>query len=476
MQKRAPNLLYVFADQLARMHCGFAGSSKAATPNMDSLAASGVEVTHAVSNTPVCAPYRASLFTGKHTTTTGMVINELRMNPHHRCIGHVLTEAGYDTAYIGKWHLWANQLGHHHEVRNSFIPPGPYRLGFDGFWAAYNFHHEYFGAYYHRDTPERLYYGEGVYEPDGQTNLAIRFLEQAANSGRPFALFVSWGTPHDPWNDENVPEAWRRLFADVRFPHPPNFVRRNDPRADAWGRIRPDEWDRIEDWRRNYYAMTANLDWNLGRLLAALSRLGLEADTLVVFTSDHGELFGAHGRRAKNIFYEEAIRVPFLARFPGVIPSGSRMHAPLGVPDIMPTLLSLLGLESGIPGEVEGRDLSAALRGQSPDRDRDGDPVLLQGCGPVADFADGYEWRAVRDRRYTYAVCRSDGAEFLFDNEADPWQLHNRIDDRGLCGVRKRLRTWMERKMDELDDTFEACTWYRDHWTRDRIVLRGAKD
>ena len=125
-----PNLLYILADQLGRNHCGYAGADKAHTPNIDCLASMGVDFVNAVSNTPVCAAHRASLFTGKYTTSTGMVINELRMDPDHECIGHVLTRSGYETAYIGKWHLYADQLGHHHDPRNSFTPPGPDRLGF----------------------------------------------------------------------------------------------------------------------------------------------------------------------------------------------------------------------------------------------------------------------------------------------------------------------------------------------------------
>ncbi|MEM3515780.1 MAG: sulfatase-like hydrolase/transferase, partial [Saccharolobus sp.] len=108
-----PNLVYVFADQLRYDACGFTRNKKARTPNIDKLTTEGTSLTNAVSGHPVCAPYRASLFTGKYTTSTGMVINELRMNPNHRCFAHILTENGYETAYIGKWHLWANQLGNH---------------------------------------------------------------------------------------------------------------------------------------------------------------------------------------------------------------------------------------------------------------------------------------------------------------------------------------------------------------------------
>ncbi len=201
----SPNLLYIFADQLRYRSCGYAGDPLARTPNIDALAEESLSFSNAVSGHPVCAPYRASLLTGKYTTSTGMVINELRMNTNHRCIGHVLTENGYDTAYIGKWHLWANQLGHHYDVENSYTPPGPDRLGFDGYWAAYNFHHEYVDAYYHTDSPEKITL-KG-YEPDGQTDLAIERLRAATDLQKPFAMFLSYGTPHDPW----VARMCRRL-------------------------------------------------------------------------------------------------------------------------------------------------------------------------------------------------------------------------------------------------------------------------
>ena len=119
---KQPNLIYIFADQLRRDACGYAGSEYHLTPNIDAMAAESLEMTNAISGHPVCAPYRASLFTGKYTTSTGMVINEIRLNPDHRCIAHVLGDAGYEREYIGKWHLYANQLGHHEEVKNSFVP------------------------------------------------------------------------------------------------------------------------------------------------------------------------------------------------------------------------------------------------------------------------------------------------------------------------------------------------------------------
>jgi len=468
--KRPPNLLFVFADQLGRNHCGYAGAQQARTPCLDRLAAQGADFFNAVSTMPVCAAFRASLMTGKYPTSTGMVINELRMNPCHECFGHVLTRGGYETGYIGKWHLYANQLGHHHDPKNSFVPPGPNRLGFDGYWAAYNFHHEYYRAYYHTDSEEKLSYGDGVYEPDGQTELALDFIRRSAPSEKPFALFLSYGTPHDPWSATNVPAAYRAMFRDAAIPNPPNYQDKNDPYADQWGRLSPGQRRQLEAWRRNYYAMTANLDWNIGRLLGALDEAGLTEETLVVFTSDHGEMFGAQGRRAKNIFYEEAARVPFLMRWPGVIPEGAASDACLSTVDILPTVLSLLGLP--VPQAAEGMDLSACARGvQGPEPEA----ALLQNTGACAAWEDGHEWRALRDKRFTYAIYRVDRSEHLYDNQKDPYQMTNLAGDPAHTGRLEGCRTLLAERLAALNDGFAASTWYRDHWIADRIILRGAK-
>ena len=466
-----PNLVYVFADQLRYQSCGYAGDAKARTPNMDRLSTEGVNFCNAVSGSPMCAPYRASLFTGKYASSTGMAINELRMNPNHDCLGHVLHQNDYQTHYIGKWHLWANQLGNHDDPRNSYIPPGPHRLGFDGDWAAYNFHHRYFNAYYHRNSPEKI--PLPGYEPEGQTDMAIKAIAalREASPEKPFALFLSIGTPHDPWTQDNVPAADYELFRDVNFPLPPNYRTENDPLGDTWAQMSPAERRKLPEWMRIYYAMTTNLDRQLGRLLRAIDELGLRDNTLFVFTSDHGEMFGAQGRRAKNIFYEEAVRIPFLIRWPGHIPAGHVSDACLNTPDIMPTLLSLMHLP--IPDEVEGTDLGPAAQGNCAQADEP-DAAFMQGMGCTAKWEDGYEWRALRTKRHTYAVHRADGSEKLFDNVADPFQMRNLIGEPTSASLRDALREMLKARMAALNDTFETCTWYRDNWTEDRTILRTA--
>ena len=169
-----------------------------------------------------------------------------------------------------------------------------------------------------------------------------------------------------------------------------------------------------------YYAMTANLDKNFARLLQALKELDMEEDTIVVFTSDHGEMFGAHGRRNKNIFYDEAARIPFLMRVPKY--SAKKSGAPISNVDFMPTLLELLGVP--VPADVEGMSVAGLIRGTD---NREPEYAFLQNTGPCAIWGDGHEWRAVRDRKFTYAIFRLDGKEELYDNQSDPYQMNNLV-------------------------------------------------
>ncbi|MCD6303654.1 MAG: sulfatase-like hydrolase/transferase, partial [Planctomycetes bacterium] len=327
----------------------------------------------------------------------------------------------------------------------------------------------YYNAYYHTDTPKKISYGPGVYEPDGQTDLAIDFIRRVGGKGRPFALFLSYGPPHDPWSLKNVPPKYYDMFEGVSFPNPPNYKPNNDPYADAWGRLSAAQRAKLPAWRRIYFAMAANLDWNVGRLLAALERAGLADDTIVVFTSDHGEMFGAQGRRAKNIFYDEAARIPLLIRWPGKIkPSVS--DVPICNVDFMPTLLGLMKLP--IPREVEGMDLSHCALGRPGPVPQ---AAFLQNTGACAIWEDGHEWRALRNGRYTYAIYRVDKHELLFDNVRDPWQMTNLANDPKHRSAIEGFRKMLAKKMASLNDGFEASTWYRDHWTKNRIILRAAR-
>lgn len=470
-----PNLVYVFADQLRADVLGCYGDVKAITPHIDGFARQAVNFTNAVSVTPVSAPYRSCLFTGKYTSSTGMVINEINMNPNHRTLAHVLKDAGYDLGYIGKMHL-------NDQHRRSY-KKGPERMGFDGYWAAYSFHHESYTAYYYTDGAngeEEKVDLRGQYGPEVFTGLALDYMKKAAAGEKPFALFLSWNPPHDPWRKENVPAECYEKFKDTSFFLPENFKSMPDPYMDRY----PQEFFKGDSaWRdsfirgggfqetmRCYYAMVHSIDTQFGRVLAQLDSLGLADNTIVVFTSDHGEMFASQGRMYKLTFYDEAARIPFLVRYPPLQTKG-RSEACLNTPDIAPTLLGLMGLHRDIPEEMEGADLSFILR-----QEEGTEPpfAFLQGMGHTYQWKDGYEWRAVRTGRYTYARYLRDGSELLFDREKDPHMKRNLIDEKEYRPVLSTLRTQMKEKMAELKDEFKPCTWYRDHWMYKNYSIRAA--
>lgn len=474
MTHSKPNLIIILADQLRYKSCGFAGDPIAKTPNIDNFSTQGVNFANMVANSPVCTPFRASLLTGKYATSTGMVINEVRINPNQKCLGHIVSDAGYQTCYIGKWHLYANKLGDHMNPANSYVPPGPDRLGFDGYWAAFNFHHDNYGMYYHENSPEKIFYGENVYEPDAQTDMMIHWIQNQDKS-KPFTAVLSYGTPHDPWTDDNAPKEMEGVFQESDFSDPPNVRMANDPFSDLWARTGETFWKNLNTYKKNYYAMTTNLDHNFGRLLIALRESGLEDNTIVVFSSDHGEMFGAQGRRAKNIYYEEAARVPLLIRWPKSIQPKNTSNACISTVDIMPTLLGLMDLP--VPDDVEGMDCSDIAKtgvGTGPDF------AFLQGAGATANWSTGHEWRAVRNSKYTYAVHRENDkkglerTEKLFDNQDDPYQLKNLAGEKEHKRVLKKLRKKMNKKMKSLNDKFPESTWYRDNWLEDRKIVRTA--
>ncbi len=469
---KKPNIVFVFADQLRYQSCGFNGDNNAITPNLDKFAEGSTNLIQAVSSMPVCSAFRASLLTGKYTTSTGMVINELRMNTNHKSIAHCLTEAGYNTGYIGKWHLYSNQLGNHEDANNSYIPVGADRLGYDGYWAAYNFHHTYYGTYYHLNSKKKIFHKKNTYEPDAQTDLAIDFIKNHKDDKSPFYLTLSYGTPHDPWEKNNVPKMYYDMFKNKTLGPSKNYSNSLDPYGDSWSNEHKTK-RMIAEWMRVYYAMTTNLDWNFGRLISSIEDAGIIDDTIIIFTSDHGEMFGSHGRMKKNIFYEESIRVPFLIQWRNKLSSGLKLDTLLSTVDIMPTILGLVDVE--IPKEVEGTDLSLVLKRKTFD-----EPLFafLMNTGACAIWEDGHEWRAIRDKKYTFAVYRGSKdlprKELFFDNINDPFQLKNLIDNSKYLTEINRFRNFLIDKMNQLNDQFPASSWYLKNWIQNRNIKSTA--
>lgn len=414
-----PNILFVFADQMRGQDMRCAGNADIRTPNLDRLAGEGTLFTNTISNCPLCVPARGSLITGRHALSHRAVSNDLPLPEEEVGIAEALKPLGYRTGYIGKWHLDGIP-------RDKFTPAGRRRHGFD-YWAAWECHHQYFKGRYHRDTPEPIPI-EG-YEPDFQTDLAIEFMKESV--AQPFCLFVSWGPPHDPY--DLVPEKYRSLYAPDKITLRPNATTPNT-RAIA-----------------DYYAAITALDWNVGRMMDAVDRLGIRDNTIFVFTSDHGDMLWSHGARNKEQPWEESILIPLIVRWPGHVPAGRKSDVLISIVDMAPTLLGLARAEA--PHAVEGVDLSRAVRGENMDEPRS---VFIYLPMPAQQaFAMGIgEWRGVRTKRHTYARWRDGRGWVLYDNREDPYQMRNLVDDPASQEVRSSLEAELQYWLGRTNDRF----------------------
>ena len=415
--RRSPNVVVVFADQMRASAVGYAGVEGVVTPHLDRLAGRGARFSRATSNTPICSPARASLLTGLHTLSHGVVTNDIQLRTDVTSIAHRLNGAGYRCGYIGKWHLDGSDRG-------GFTPPGPRRQGFDDHWAVANCNHHYYDAYYYLDDDPEPVWIDG-YEPDAQTALAVDYIEARAREDDPFCLFLSWGPPHCPYLE--VP---RRHFDR----YPPDAIRLK-PNA-------PEYADR--ELIAGYYAHITALDENLGRITDAVERAGIAGDTIIVFTSDHGDMLFSQDRGWKYKPWQESVGVPLVIAWDGHVPAGRHVRTPVSLVDVMPTLLGLAGV--AVPESVEGVSLAPLVLGESAV-----EPASVFIDLPVSAPALSYpEWCGVVTATHTYATFR-DGPWIAYDDRNDPHQLHNLVGSKPLVAeLQRELEGWLER----LDNPF----------------------
>ncbi len=430
MTKR-PNIVYVLADSHRAQAMGYMDADPVRTPNFDAFAVESVKLTHCVSNKPICSPHRGMLLTGLYPHRSGVPQNcnsdrpDSYLRPETRCWSDVLADNGYSLGYIGKWHLdfpddqphaWLSNRKARARQWDAFTPPGPRRHGFS-FWYAYGCCNTHLQPHY--------WTGDGgidgridveQWSVEHETDVTIRFLrnENGAyrDEGKPFALVVSPNPPHGP--HQFVPERYRDIYRDT-----PAEQLLNRPNA----QLETEQGVEALAVAADYFAMCTGVDDQFGRLLAEIDALGLREDTIVIFTSDHGEMLGSHGRMHKSVWYDESMLVPFLLRAPGrAVPRWDDLL--LSTPDLCPTLLGLAGLTEQIPAGVQGVDLSEVLcTGQGP---RPAEALYFAGDPFAPDSA-----RGLRTHRYTYVVRGlgdGPGERLLFDSQADPYQMTNIAD------------------------------------------------
>ncbi len=432
-QQETPNIVYVFADQWRASAFGYAGDPNIKTPNIDRLAAEGLNFKNTVAVTPLCTPYRASLMTGRYPTSTGIFLNDLYLPSNELCMPEILKDAGYSTAYIGKWHL----DGH---GRSTYIPPER-RQGWDYWKGAECDHNNYHSHYYTGDFDEKLYW-EG-YDAFAQTSDARKYIIEEADEDQPFILMLSYGPPHPA--SSPAPEEYRALYPIDEIELPRNV---------------PDEYHEEARLRlHHYYAHGTALDRCVGDLMQTIEEAGIAENTIFVFTSDHGGMLRSHGLpyEWKQVAWDESAHVPFLLRFPAVHGHQGRVvETPMNTPDILPTLLGLTGVK--IPESVEGDNFSSVITKGIELQDRS---VLYMSVAPIVGQGEAH--RSIRTKRYTY-VRNLEGPWLLFDDLQDPWQRNNLIGKAEHASLERELDAKLQDHLQKIGDDFSPPQSYIEKW------------
>lgn len=444
--QKKPNVIYILADQWRSTAFGYAGNNQVKTPHIDSFSREAVIFKNCVSVCPICTPYRAALMTGRYPTSTGMFTNDLYLPEKELCMAEIFKKAGYSTAYYGKWHL---------DGHGRFNNVQPYRRqGFD-YWKASECSHEYnHMLYYENDDPEVKYWKQ--YSPFAIEEDAEKYLEKVSKDENPFLLFISLATPH--FSKDQAPEKYQEMYPPSQLKLPENAVTDNFPN--------------IKQELQHYYAHCTATDEAIGRLISKIKALELFDNSIIIFTSDHGEMMGSHGvrPREKQVAWDEAAKVPFLIRYPHIGGNaGKETFTPITTPDILPTMLSLAHVP--IPGTIEGKDVAAVIKNPAKQIDR---AVLFMSVYPTTR-AKFTEYRAIKTNRYTY-VRTPEKAILLFDNRSDSFEMNNLIDDLDYKSLKSKMESLLQKELKLIgDENFQHGQYYLNKFGFHDIAKNGGE-
>ncbi len=491
---RRPNILLLLSDQHRREAMGCYGNAQVHTPHLDALAQDGTRCDQAVSCYPLCGPFRAALQTGQHPHVNQVQTNDDEIRHDLPTLAQHFNDQGYATAFFGKGH-WCRK------VKPGYVKPDE-RLGWQH-WIGWNNGHEDYDlpTFNENDNPwldaptpvdrppHDLYWPREHtyatrYAPQVQTTQMQEWVE-GLDDQTPWLAQVNWGPPHNISNlpgfsDPEVMDLSRRLNHELglglaeeifesfipwltSFPQslvspvvPSCYLDRYDPRQ---LKVPPNVAQALHPlmrWQlREYYAQITALDDLVGRIRSWLETTSRDRDTLVIYTSDHGDYLGSHanphralitgqGIRGKGSPHACSTRVPLIAWGPGHLPSGVSLQAPIGTLDLMPTLCGLAGINPD--ASLPGRDLSQALyKGDEPENA----PQLL----------GMYHWRSVYDGRFMYAVQGHDENSvmkpwLMFDRAEDPHEQFNLIDHPDHADRCNDMHLLLRNLLDEAGDPF----------------------
>lgn len=464
---RRPNILILHTDQQRWDTIRYGGNEHIHTPNLDALAERGALFQNFFCNSPVCMPSRHSMLSGQYPSAIGSTCNGIEMDEDVLTIHKVLKPYGYHTASNGKLHF------KNHANRDHRAPHPTY--GFDQLIVSDDFgcYDDAYMKWVEEKDPSQVenclstscpaWTGEPLVVP-GREHLmhkpyvfpgpeelthsafvaeeTISYIER--HKEEPFFAIAGFFSPHSP---VNPPQRFVDMYEPSTLPLP--FMNEGEDRYD----LSADEWRRV---KAHYYGLISHIDDQIGRILTALDEAGLRDETLIVFTSDHGDHMGDHGMVGKGTPYDSCNRIPLIVSYPGHIPEGEVYHEIVEGVDLAPTLIDYGGVQ--IPPVMQGRSFRPLLEGRAyePRTSAYIEIRIPRGHAETKDVT-GRSWKGLRTQDYEYAVY-DDGRELLFDLEEDPHELDNVSDDEEYGDALHRMHEEMVRRWFDVEVQYPKRT------------------
>ncbi|MCD7806733.1 MAG: sulfatase-like hydrolase/transferase [Lachnospiraceae bacterium] len=435
-----PNIIFYFSDQQRADTLGCYGQKLKITPNVDQLAREGVLFRNAFTAQPVCGPCRALFQTGRYPTELNCWKNGQPLPQDVKTVANYMEEAGYETAYVGKWHLASGPRGNQALDYRTRAVPKELRGGYNGYWRTADVleftSHGYDGYVFDENNQRIDFQG---YRADCINDMALNFLD-VRDLSKPFFMVVSQIEPHHQNDHQHYegPDGSREKYKDFELP----------------GDLQALKGNASEEYP-DYLGQCASLDQNVGRLIAKLKEKGLYEDTVIIYASDHGSHFMTRNRDGhlnggddyKRTGHDAALKVPLIIRG-GSFTGGKIVEDLVSTASLPKTILAMAGMDVG--DEMIGENLLDVARGKLPERRNE----------VFAQISESRVGRCIRTPRYLYGVyapglngCEEAASDFyaddyLYDMEKDPCQLCNVVHEAAYGKVkedlRKRLLDWIE--------------------------------
>jgi len=427
-EESKPNVLIIQPDQHRADIMGCAGNAMVKTPNLDKLAAEGVYFSHAASASPVCCPFRATMQTGLYIHEHGVVENGIQLDYDFKGIAEIFAENGYATGYIGKWHLDGFLPDEENGV-GGFIEPGAARQGWQE-WLGYEKSHEFLDVWKYNENKEKVPVEGYDWEPTWQTDMALDFIKRKTSEQKPWCYYIAYGPPHKP--EQCLPE-FLDMYDPDSFELPPGSEHMDQKTIQQLRKV-----------LQMYYAQVTAVDVEIGRLQKGLEKLGVDGNTIIIYTSDHGDVLGSNNKaivqkyietkrnlnntiRTKGKPFSTAFRIPLIIKSPETKQAGLQTDALVSSVDLVPTILELAGID--VPEYMQGISMADWItEAKGPEQ-----PFIYMGLHEGKNA-----WRAVWDGKYTLSAL---DYKLFYDFETDPGETNNLIENPAVKDVQKKYET-----------------------------------